>query len=347
MALTQTAVGRTYDFAFAIGGGAQLGLYPVDIAAGEGDTVYVLTKQSEQISNVHWTKTASQAKVGMLTITSTKDEEEFVGEFGGYGDQPGKLIWPGCIALDSKYNVYVTDEWMNRVSVWDKEGNFIGVWGQGGSGDGELSMPSGIAIDPDDNVWVGDTYNHRVQKFSADGTFLDKWGSHGSEPGELDSPWGMAADSEGNVYVADHKNHRAQKFSPDGRVLEVYGGYGSGKGQLQRPSAVAVDNDGDVYVCDWRNQRVNVYAPDGFFITHLVGDAQVMAKWHRGTLEANADVGKAWRRVESQEPEWKLAMPTGIDFDKSRNRLMITEPQRKRVQIYDKVKDYMEPQFNL
>ena len=96
MALTQTAVGRTFDFAFAVGGGPQLGLYPVDLAVGQDDTVYVLTKQSEQISNVHWTKTASQARVGMLTITSVVEEEEFVGEFGGYGDQPGKLIWPGC-----------------------------------------------------------------------------------------------------------------------------------------------------------------------------------------------------------------------------------------------------------
>ena len=38
---------------------------------------------------------------------------------------PGEMIWPAGIALDSQENVYVTDEWLNRVSVFDKDGNFL------------------------------------------------------------------------------------------------------------------------------------------------------------------------------------------------------------------------------
>ncbi len=63
------------------------------------------------------------------------------------------MIWPAGIALDSEENVYVTDEWLNRVSVFDKDGNFLRCWGSAGSGDGEFDGPSGIAIDQQDVLY--------------------------------------------------------------------------------------------------------------------------------------------------------------------------------------------------
>jgi DNA-binding beta-propeller fold protein YncE len=38
------------------------------------------------------------------------------------------LIWPAGIALD-RDNVYVTDEWLNRVSIFNKDGAFLRDWG--------------------------------------------------------------------------------------------------------------------------------------------------------------------------------------------------------------------------
>ena len=343
--LTQTVAGRVYDYSHAVGG--QYIGYPVGVAVGEGDTVYVLGRPSDAISGVPWNKTAVGSKVAKLTIGTVPGDEEFVADFSRYGDDHGELIWPAGIAVDGEENVYVTDEWLNRVSIFDRDGSFTSLWGVPGDGDGQLNRPSGIVLDRDGNLLIADSLNHRVQSFTRDGEFLRKWGRMGSGQGELNSPWGIDMDQQGYVYVADHKNHRAQKFTPDGEFVAEFGSYGDGRGQLNRPSDVEVDPDGDVYVCDWANDRVQVFAPDGRFITSFIGDAQQLAKWHKATVDANVDVIKARRRVYSLEPEWRFAMPTAIAFDTQHSRLLVADTQRGRLQIYNKLQDYLEPQFNL
>jgi len=343
--LTQTILGRVYDYSHAVGG-----LYLpqiVGVAFGECDSVYTISRPTDAISGVPWNKTGVGAKIVKITIGEVPGDEEHILDIGRYGDADGEFIWPAGIALDSNENIYVTDEWMNRVSVFDSEGNFLKHWGEGGQNDGQFNHPAGIDIDTEDNAIVVDSLNHRVQKFTKDGNFLGEWGGFGEGQGELNSPWGIGLDDQNNVYVADHKNHLAQKFSPDGEYLMAFGSEGTGRGQLTRPSDVTIDSDGDVYVCDWANDRVQVYGPDGDFITTFIGDAQELAKWHKQTVDSNIDVIKARRRVYSLEPEWRFAMPTAVEFDHARNRLMVADTQRGRIQIYNKLNDYMEPQFNL
>lgn len=320
---------------------------PVAVACRSGDKVYVVSRQYEQILDVPWNQTATFAQVNVFNITTTPGEEEHLVKISRYGDAEGQLIWPAGIALDSDDNVFVTDEWMNRVSVFTSAGEFVKCWGTPGAGHGEFNRPSGIAMDSDGTLLVSDSLNHRVQRLTVDGEFISAFGGYGSGEGKLDSPWGVTTDKDGFVYVADHKNHRAQKFTTDGEFVMSFGSFGDGKGQLTRPSDVVVDNDGDVYVCDWANDRVEVFTPQGRFLTSLRGDAQDLAKWHREQVEANADVEKARRRVYTLEPEWRFAMPTGLAFDESKSRIIITDTQRGRVQIYNKLHDYMEPQFNL
>ncbi len=343
--LTTVVAGRTFDYSHAVGG-----LYmpmPVAVACGFEDTVYVVSRQYEQILDVPWNETATYAQVNVFNITTAANEEEHLRKISRYGDSEGQLIWPAGVALDADDNVYVTDEWMNRVSVFTADGEFIRDWGKAGDGDGEFNRPSGIALAPDGTLLVVDSLNHRVQWMTIDGDFVSTFGQRGSGEGQFDSPWGITTDRDGFVYVADHKNHRVQKFTADGEYVMSFGSHGDGKGQLTRPSDVAVDPDGDVYVCDWANDRVQVFAPDGRYLTSLVGDAQELAKWHREQVVANADVQKARRRVYTMEPEWRFSMPTGLTFDEAKSRLIVTDTQRGRVQIYNKLHDYMEPQFNL
>ena len=348
--LTQTVAGRVWDYSHSVGRGAQSGMgfnLPVAAAIGEGDIVYVLSRGSEIISDVPWNRTAAGSRVGVVTVGKIPGDEEFMGEFSKYGDGDGQLIWPVGIALDSQGNVYVTDEWMNRVSIFDKDGNFLSLWGSSGDGNGEFAGLAGIAIDQQDNLYIVDSRNHRVQKLTKDGKFLAGWGKLGDGDGEFNSPWGITVDSQGYVYVADHKNHRAQKFTPEGEFEAKFGSYGTGRGQLNHPTDVAVDLDGDLYVCDWANNRVQAFGPDGRFITSFIGDAQQLSKWAQMMVDANADVIKARRRVYTTEPEWRFALPTGVAFDHKKERLMVVDTQRSRLQIYNKLKGYIEPQFNL
>ncbi len=348
--VTQIVAGRVYDYSHSVGRGGASGMgfnLAIDLAIGQGDVVYVLSRGSEFVTAVPWDRTARGSRVSTITIGIEPGDEEYISEFGKYGSEEGQLIWPTGLALDREEIIYVTDEWLNQVLTFDREGNLLARWGSAGDGDGQFNGPSGIVLDQEDNIYIVDSRNHRIQKFSTGGVFLGKWGVLGPDDGQLDTPWGITIDHEGWVYVADHKNNRIQKFTAEGEFVAKFGSYGSGRGQLNRPSDVAVDPDGDVYVCDWGNNRVQLFDPNGRFVTSFRGDAQELTKWSKMVVDVNPESLKRRREVRSMEPEWRLAMPRAVTFDARKGRLMIADTQRNRIQIYNKLNDYAEPQRNL
>lgn len=241
--------------------------------------------------------------------------------------------------------MYVTDEWLHRVSIFDQKGHFLRMWGAAGDGESELNGPAGIAIDQRNDVYIVDSHNHRSQKFTQDGQFLATWGRFGTAPGEFNCPWGMSIDRHGDLYVADHKNHRVQKFAPDGQPLATFGSYGRGNGQLNHLSDVALDPDGDVYICDWANDRVQVFGPDGRFVTSFLGDAQAMSKSARMAVETNPETVKRLREWRRPEIIGRFSFPTGVAFDAKKERLIAadSQSQRGRLQMYNKLRHYVQP----
>ena len=328
--LTTTVAGRTWNFSHAIGRNAAAGngfTQPVDVAAGPSGELYVLSRGQEGTGGV----TAPNKRIGKLTI-----DEEFQGDFAR------GLTWPACIALESEGNVYCSEEFQQKILIFNEDGEEIGGWGEEGDGEGQLNAPSGLAFDSDGNLLVVDSKNNRIQKFTADGQFLSSMGE-----GELNLPWGIALDGDGNIYVADWGNSRAVKFSADGDLLMTFGGADAEDGgDLDHPASVAVDSEGDVYVSDWGNKRIQIYAPDGGVITALYGDAVEFSKWASEVINSNPDAQKAYRRVKDKTPLGLFNRPVGITID-SEDRLIVTDSTRGRLQVYAKEKDYMDPQFNL
>ena len=353
--LTETVAGRTYDYSHSVGRGAQSGMgfsTPVAMTLTPDGNVYIANRGSESISNVGWNRTGIGHRISIVTVGDDHGDEEYVGEFSGYGDGKGKLIWPAGITSDDQGQLYVVDEWLNRVTVFDKEGKTIRSFNTVQPGDSEPNGAAGVAIAANGTIYVSDGRSHKVRLFENDGTFISSFGTHGVSDGQLDSPWGITIDKDGKVYVADFKNHRVQKFSADGKFEAQFGRPGNKKGELNFPTDVAVDPDGDVYVCDWSKNRwdrgrVHIFTADGQFLTSLVGDAQQLAHWAQITVDANADYGKRRREVRSTEPEWTLAQPTAVEWDTANNRLMVCDTQRSRLQIYNKQSNYMIPQLNL
>ena len=303
---------------------------PVDMARGRGDLMYVVNRSYEY---------RSEGK----RITICTVGEDYVGEFARGVSVPGEwqvsgpdgsLIWPTSIAIDSGGNVYVADEWLNRISIFTSDGEWKGKWGTPGSGDGEISGPSGLSFDKDDNLYVVDSLNNRVEKFTRDGVFLSKWGKPGGGDGEFHMPWGIDIDSKGDVYVADWRNDRIQKFGSDGRFLMKLGTPGTGDGELSRPTDVAVDKEGIIYVIDWMNDRVQVFGADGSFITKLAGEATV-SKWGKDKLDANQEMWKEREIAQGIEREKLFWGPIAIETDDD-GRISVVESARGRIQVYRK-----------
>ena len=308
--------------------------YPVDTAIGQDSRLYVVNRSLDNV--------ARGVRVTMCDIDS-----EYYGNFGSFGNKDGQFEWPSGGAIDSRGRVYISDEQLHRISVFDHSGAFLSQWGANGSEEGDLDTPSGIAFDDQDNLYVSDTYNHRIQKFTADGRFLLSFGSQGQGNGELNLPWGVTLDGNNNVYVADWGNDRIQKFSPQGECLASYGTAGVADGEFQRPSSVAVDGEGYIYVADWGNERVQVLDSQGGFVMKMRGEATI-SKWAANFLSVNEEEGAARARAnldpkieyfvdvpheESSHIEKFFWSPVSVKLDRA-GTLFVTESNRHRIQVY-------------
>ena len=316
---------RTYHYDRTLGRIEMIGTgfrASMDLALGNEGRIYVLNRGWGELQ-------PASVRVTMLTI-----DEDYLGQFSQFGERDGDLSWPTSIAVDSDQRVYVADDSLNRISIFDRDGEFLDKWGVPGSGDGELNRPSGIRFDKEDNLYLVDSRNNRVQKFTKDGKFLAKWGEAGSGEGQFNLPWGLTVDNNGDVYVADWRNDRIQKFTADGRFLAAIGASGSGVGEFNRPSGVAVDKNGDIYVADWCNDRVQAFTPDGQYITTFIGDATV-SKWGQEKLDANPDFVKQRNLVRDFEPERRFWRPNAIAID-DEGRIIIVDSIRCRLQVYQK-----------
>ena len=139
------------QYSKTIGRGEQFGpgfTYPIYVARGKEGIMYVLCRGTEFRPE------------GVRVVVCTTDEE-YVSVFArgidyqgphAHNMDDGSLVWPTSIALDSQENLYISDEWLNRISMFSKDGDFLGKWEErAGSGDGELDRPSGMVFDADDN----------------------------------------------------------------------------------------------------------------------------------------------------------------------------------------------------
>ena len=277
-------------------------------------------------------------------------DEDWLGEFStGPGDGDDQFRVPVCMAFDAHDNLYVTDEALNEVKVFDSKGNFLRKWGTDIDGVGSLAGPAGVAHGAGDSVFVVEQYANRVHKLTPDGESILTWGESGSAPGQFNLPWGATVDDGGDVYIADWRNDRIQKFTTDGEFIAAYGGPGDGEGQFHRPSSVAVTRDGLICVADWGNERVQVLDPDGEFHQMLSGEA-TLSKWAAEWLEVNQDELGARNRSDllvkelpkhlqtpfhsASQTEPVFWGPVSVKLD-ANDRLYITEHSRHRIQIYE------------
>lgn len=320
---------RTFAYSHSLGRNEFAGTgfrNPVDVAIAGDGTAYVVNRSREDRPD--------GLRISIVTL-----EEEYISEFASYGEGDGQFVWPSSVALDGQNNVYVSDEWLNRVTVFNKDGEFLGKWGKSGSGDGELNQPAGIAISRD-TVLLTDSHNNRVQKFGLDGTFKGQFGSFGAGQGQFNLPWGISIDKNGLVYVADWRNDRVQQFTMDGEWQATFGQPGTNVGQFKRPASVCTDDDGDIYVADWQNNRVQVLSPDGRFLAQMRGD-HVLSQWGKEKLISNPDMLRQRYIAFANDGgsfEREFAQPCAVKID-DEGRLAVVENWSGRIQVYIKTRD--------
>lgn len=323
-----------------VGFGADIGgrgfHLPVDISVRPDGRVYVINRSPMHRLGI---------RVGICDLL-----HGWYGEFGSDGKADGQFTGPAAITHDSNDRIYVADEELNRITVFNADGEFESKWGELGTEPGQINGPSALKVTSDGNLLLVDHLNNRIQKMTLDGQYLSHWGSKGIAEGQFNLPWGIDTDNDENVYVADWRNDRIQRFSEDGKFIDMYGSSGSDDGLFNRPSDVAVDQDGFIYVADWGNQRVQVFDHHWNFHASLRGQATV-SPWAQEYLEANADELDARSRFDpyievDTDDEHEISArveayfwdPIAVEIDPE-GRLVVADSLRHRLQIYQRLDD--------
>jgi hypothetical protein len=244
---------------------------------------------------------AQNNRVRMVSIAGTIATVAGNGHAGSGGDGgpavSASLNNPSGVAVDAAGNLYIADQYNNKIRLVTTAGvisTFAGTGTVGNGGDGghataaELYDPAGVALDGLGSLYIADTNNHRIRKVNiSTGTITTVAGSgavgYGCAAGVatavgLHNPFGVAADGLGNIYIADTYNQCIRKVASGnittlaGNGVANFGGDGgpATSAALNYPTGVAVDGVGNIYIADVVNNRVRMVTPAGT-ITTLAG----------------------------------------------------------------------------
>ncbi len=179
---------------------------------------------------------------------------------------PFQLIGPYGIAVDSKGLVYVADQRLGGVFIFNTENHDTQIIRNGF--EAHFGWVNGVAIDDDDRLFVSDGKYKKVLIFNA------KHEIENQITEGLVDPVGLAIDTTNRfLYVVDTQQDQVIVYDADS--LELLRRIGTGgknhyltsPGDFGAPQGVAVDQDGNVYVTDTLNNRIEIFDADGNFIT--------------------------------------------------------------------------------
>lgn len=178
---------------------------------------------------------------------------------------PWQLLRPYGIAIDSKGLVYVADQKVGAIFIFNTETRDATLIKNGV--DAHFGLVNGVAIDDSDRLFVSDGKMHRVVVFDPHHKVEGQIGEG------LVDPVGLAVDNENRfLYVVDEQQDLVFVYDADSLKLLRHIGTPGKKhestlpGEFGGASNVAVDKDGNVYVTDTMNNRVEIFDAEGGFV---------------------------------------------------------------------------------
>jgi sugar lactone lactonase YvrE len=262
--------------------------WPYGVAVDDADNLYIADYSNNRIRKV--------ASSGIITTVAGSASVGFSGDGGP--STSAQLDYPSGVALDTKGNLFIADDFNSRIRKVSVSGIITTVAGNGtmgSSGDGgyatsaQLHDAKKVAVDSAGNLYIADCTEYRIRKVSLSGIITTVAGNgsagYSGDSGPATSaqlllPMGVAADSAGNLFIADSGNHRIRKVSVSGIITTVAGNGSSGyngdeipatTARLWGPSDVVVDSAGNLFIADRNNHRIRKVAPSGI-ITTIAGN---------------------------------------------------------------------------
>jgi DNA-binding beta-propeller fold protein YncE len=227
------------------------------------------------IARVHWVDYFAGSKVDYTPAANAKVKATWMDRLAGGQSQdekfnaktfPFQLVGPYGIAIDSKGLVYVADQKVGAVFIFNTETHETQMIRNGY--EAHFGWINGLAVDDDDRLFVSDGKMRRVMIFNAKHTV------EGQITEGLVDPVGLALDTANRfLYVVDTQQDQVIVYDADSlKLLRRIGTGGKNHylttpGDFGAPQGVALDSEGNVYVTDTLNNRVEIFDADGNFIS--------------------------------------------------------------------------------
>jgi DNA-binding beta-propeller fold protein YncE len=212
---------------------------------------------AEKISQVDTPKTKKEGWMDRLAGTQPASENTKV---------LFQLAEPYGMAVDSKNNLYVADQKVGAIFIFNTETRDVELIKN--KTHGHFVRIIGLAMDDNDRLFVSDPGLRHVLVFNAKHQPEDVITDGLVEPG------GLAIDTENRLlYVADVDQDQVLVYDADTLKLKRRIGTGGHKhelttpGDFARPAGLAVDREGNLYVADALNNRIEIFDGDGKFVS--------------------------------------------------------------------------------
>jgi len=312
---------------------------PTGVFVDGSGNIFIADSANERIREV-------TVSTGTIRTVAGNQLGGFYGD-GGPATSAG-LDAPVCVFVDSSGNMFIADEFNNRIrEVVAGTGVIQTIVGSGpvglGSGlfggDGgpaasaKLNRPSGVFVDGSGNFFIVDSFNYRIREVLAATGDIQTVAGNGS-PGAsgdggpatgatLDGPVGVFTDGSGNIFIADSLNNLIREVVASTGNIQTVAGDGtagfSGDGgpatraQLDLPFGVFVDGPGNIFIADSNNNRIRE-------VVASTGNIQTIAG--NGTAGFGGDGGPATNAT--------LDGPFGVFIDSSGN-IFIADSGNERI----------------
>lgn len=319
------------------------------------------------IARIRWVSYFAGQKIDYTQTAKSKAKASWMDRLaGGQTEQekfnpkdfPFQMIGPYGIAIDSKGLVYVADQRVGGVFIFNTETQDTQMIRNGY--EAHFGWVNGLAIDDDDRLFVSDGKMHKVLIFNS------KHEVENQITEGLQDPVGLAIDTTNRfLYVVDTQQDQVIVYDAD--TLKLLRRIGTGgknhflttPGDFGAPQGVAVDGEGNVYVTDTMNNRVEIFDADGNFISEFGKHGDGPGYFARPKGIAVDSDGHIWVADQMQdrlqvfnregqlltfigsghgELPGQFKTLVGVAIDKH-NRVFTTEQEPGRLQIFRYVTD--------
>lgn len=197
------ASGKPISSFGAYGMGSGEFLYPIALAVGPNDWVYVLDSETN-------------------FVQCFDAEGAFLFHFGGRGHGKGGFNDPRMVKTDRHGHVYVLDYGNRQVQRFSAEGNYQTRWAfKVSASQPEMRVIDGLSTDSLANLYISDATGGKVRKISAEGKVELSYAIEPLQGEATDTLLDLGVDDKGYLYAARRGGHLIRKYDLSGRLVDT------------------------------------------------------------------------------------------------------------------------------